>query len=92
MGKPIKKGDLVVAVRGHSCTLDAVGGMPFIVSEVLADPQIKRWWCSRCNAFMEGPPSTWVSHNNANIPTSWLLKISPDALSSSKPAEKEQMV
>lgn len=88
MDKPISVGDLVVTVRGHRCTLDAVGGVPFVV-DTINPPASVSWHCSRCKSQNVASPEPSVDYGKATIPLSWLKRIPPiEELDSEKRGEE----
>lgn len=86
MDKQISIGDLVVAVRGHECLLERVGGIPFTVTGFL-NPKGGGWTCTYCEMRSAGPnevgvlgvrPDRKVTRNSAPIiPISFLKRIPP---------------
>ena len=79
MTERIKVGDLVMVVRGHTCTINAVGGLPFTVEAIFGS--IGAWWqCSRCKSRSVAPPSRYVHRWGACIPLPWLKRIPPLAV------------
>lgn len=88
MKEGIKKGDLVMVVRGHPCTTAAFGGIPFTCGEIL-QRESEMWGCRLCRARNISAGSVFVmapdilKTDGARIPLSWLLKINPPAVEDS---------
>lgn len=87
MSEPIKVGDLVMVVRGHSCAMELIGGVPFKVEDIA---QVSGWACNRCNAKGNGeihfsasghnvPKGTKLlwSRGRGYLPLAWLKRIPP---------------
>ena len=91
--RPIQKGDLVMIVRGHSCVLNKLGGIPFVVTGFM-NPRGGGWRCSRCLTMSAGPNELGVTGDiglrGGAAPVSWLLRIDPSNLSEDIP-EKEEL-
>lgn len=75
-------GDLVMVVRGHSCVLERLGGMPYRVTAIR--PQIDGGWT--CNACwtrdiapeqMYGATLSIHTDQRSAIPLGWLKRIPP---------------
>lgn len=84
----IKAGDLVMVVRGHSCSLQLVAGVPFMVRRV--DPASISMRCPQCGH--RWPPEQNVEYpgfNGGAVPVSWLIKIDPPALTESVTEHEE---
>ena len=77
MSEPIKVGDLVVIVRGHSCSMERYLGMVFVVAAI-RQARCGGWHCPHCNRndqWGPEPAAEWVGVGNA--PLSWLKRIPP---------------
>lgn len=76
MAEPIKVGDLVMVVRGHACTIDDFGGIPFRVTAIRR-LRLSVYCCRRCgtDGIHAGP--YYVPHEGAGIPFEWLKRIPP---------------
>jgi hypothetical protein len=85
----IQVGDLVMTVRGHSCVMKAVGGVPFVVQEIVPT-QSGGWACSRCGEFNAGPDTDAARFGKVKIPLPWLKKIPP--LVEPETVEREERV
>ena len=89
MSEPIKVGDLVMVVRGHSCAIELIGGVPFTVESI--EPQIGGSWCNRCGERNIAPESLYgatgvpkprvkvmkAKFPKGAMPLEWLKKIPP---------------
>jgi len=75
----IEPGDLVALVRGHECTVNAVGGIPFRVAQVhcLSIAGV-RFVCRHCGygQSANGVRFTCDTRGN-NLPLAWLKKFPP---------------
>ncbi len=89
MSGEIKAGDLVMMVRGHSCMLKVMGGVPYVVAE-LVTPMGGGWYCPVCKKSSAGPnePSA-IDTKRHGAPLSWLKKIDPPADDTEVIREKE---
>lgn len=82
MSEPIKTGDLVMVVRGHSCVLASIGGVPFRVNDILP-VRGGGWHCNRCGEKNLTPDSDGAnlagfhSIRDRAIPLKWLRRITP---------------
>jgi hypothetical protein len=82
VSEPIKVGDLVMVVRGHSCFMDFYGGIPFVVDGLLA-PYGGGHMCKLCGMLNAGPnevAATGLSYKgkrDVRAPVSWLKRIDP---------------
>lgn len=79
MNEPIKEGDLVVLVRGHSCALNEAGGVPFVFGKTHTYSTAPR--CARCKEsalFGAGThPRLPQSLGGWVTPIEWLKRIPP---------------
>lgn len=95
MGEPIAKGDLVMIVRGHACITAMVGGIPFRVTEIIAQKG-GGWRCEHCHRYNIAPDDKFAARweERGNAPLSWLIRIDPPALTEDAhlQAEKERSV
>ena len=75
----IEQGDLVAVVRGHACTLDAVGGIPFGVERIhqVITPGVY-FVCQRCGFAQRARGVRFVCDPRGNsLPLPWLKKFPP---------------
>jgi hypothetical protein len=75
----ITTGDLVAVVRGHSCIVNSVGGIPFTVRKVesVLTPGA-HFVCQRCKYEQSADGVQFVSDRHGNVvPLSWLKKFPP---------------
>lgn len=75
----IERGDLVMVVRGHSCTLAELGGAVFTVAG-FEEPHNGGWRCVICGKHSAGPNeigALFEGYPPKAIPISWLRKIPP---------------
>ena len=91
MDKPISVGDLVVVVRGHSCVVELLGGVPYKVDGI--HRQVGGGWiCNRCGTRDIAPEALYGASGHyvpngtkllkvgipvGAIPTQWLKRIPP---------------
>lgn len=82
MAEPIKVGDLVMVVRGHSCVLEHKGGIPFTVTGI--KPAIGGGFrCRMCGtrniASHEyiAAELSFHNHRDCGVPITWLKRIPP---------------
>ena len=83
MSEPIKAGDLVMAVRGHSCVISKIGGIPFTVARIVRQVD-GGWWCPICGERDIGKEQLYGANlrplhtdDHSAIPLGWLKKIPP---------------
>jgi len=82
MSEPIGVGDLVMVVRGHSCVMERLGGVPYRVKHI-APQRNGGWHCSRCGTWdiapeeLVGAGFEGVHVAGNGIPLGWLKKIPP---------------
>lgn len=80
MSERIEVGDLVMVVRGHSCLVAKIAGIPWIVAGFLS-PSGGGWTCSICHMKSAcGPEIAATNSGTWRIPVSYLKKIDPPAL------------
>ena len=79
MSREIQVGDLVIMVKGHSCLLEIVAGIPFTVTAIEACCG-GGWTCNMCFRRDQGPNAPAAQgFRNTNIPLPWLKRIPPSS-------------
>jgi hypothetical protein len=80
MDNSISVGDLVMVVRGHSCHVENMGGVPYVVVD-FKNPIGGGWTCPKCGMVSAGPDEPCAMGNmfgrRSGAPISWLKKIPP---------------
>ncbi len=79
--KPISKGDLVMAVRGHVCDI----GKVFTVAEI--DTFECGWHCDSCGYETFTPSTMALWSGNVGVDVLYLIRIDPPALSADRKEE-----
>ncbi len=86
--KPISVGDLVMVVRGHSCAIEVLGGVPFKVTNILQRTGTG-WTCNRCMTpniagdvyyGVQGAPvvkGVKRLSDHTSLPITWVKRIPP---------------
>ena len=89
MTRPIQVGDLVIIVRGHSCTMERYRGAIFRVAKIVPATG-GGWRCVHCKLNDQwGPePGAYWKEKGGSAPLSWLKRIPPlDELEGEKTQE-----
>lgn len=86
----IRVRDMVMLVRGHSCAMERLGGIPFVV-EALVPPLFGGYTCTACDAHSLEPYQLAAKRPGLEsyIPLAWLLKIDPPPIETDMPTQEE---